>query len=151
MTTQQILQQEFDSLAREMKLKHIQLGMKASGRWIESIEVVATPVSGTILGEHYTEFLVDGRGPGKYPPIDVIRKWILDKGVRVRDISINSLAFLIARKIHKEGTKYFKQGGTDLIDAVITPQRIQRIIDRVGNQMMLFLVELISRKFKEAA
>ena len=144
-------------MARELKLKHIQLGMKASGRWIESIETKATPKSGTILGEDYTEWLVKGRGPttggnkGGPTLVERIKDWINDKGVRARDISRNSLAFLIARKIHREGTEYFKQGGTDLIDAVITPQRIQRIIDRVGNQMMLVLVELISRKFKEAA
>jgi hypothetical protein len=57
----------------------------------------------------------------------------LDKPVRfLGQIKISSLAFLIARKIAKEGTKYYKQGGTDLLEAVITPERIQLILDQVS-------------------
>ena len=80
----------------------------------------------------YTEQLIFGRRPGKFPPIAAIEKWIMDKGITLEGkITASSLAFLIARKIAKEGTKYFQQGGTDLIESVITPQRIQSIISKV--------------------
>ena len=150
MTTEEILQIEFDMIAVDLKAKHIELGMKASGKWVESIDVETTPNSATIFGEDYTEYLVEGRKPGKFPPIDAIKKWIFDKGI-TSDIPVNSLAFLIARKISQSGTKYFQQGGTDLIDAVITPKRTQAIIDRIGTQAMLELILKIERTFKAAA
>lgn len=144
-----VLREEFDLIVQELKAKHIALGMKASGQWLESLEVEAYETGAKIWGEDYTEYLVNGREPGKFPPIDAIKKWIEDKGI-VSDIPVSSLAFLIARKIANEGTEYFKQGGTDLIDAVITPERTQEIIDRIGADMTLRLVDIIDRKFKEA-
>lgn len=150
MTSEQILNEELNFIVVDLKAKHIELGMKASGRWVESLSVETAPTKGTIFGEDYTEFLVDGRKPGKFPPIDMIKKWIVDKGIQ-SDISINSLAFLIARKISREGTKYHQQGGTDLIDAVITPSRIDGIINRIGNELMLELVFVLERTFKETA
>lgn len=130
--TANILKQEFDSLKNDLIAKHESLGMKASGNWIESLENRSKGLSGQLWGEAYTEQLVNGRKPGKFPPIKMIEKWIYDKGITPDGISYSSLAFLIARKIAKEGTKYFKQGGTDLIEAVITPQRIQSILDKVS-------------------
>jgi len=150
MTSEQILDEELNLIVIDLKAKHIQLGMKASGRWVESLSVETSKSKGIIFGEDYTEFLVDGRKPGKFPPIDKIKQWIIDKGIQ-SDISINSLAFLIARKISREGTEYFKQGGTDLIDAVITPKRIQDIILRIGNELMLELVFLIGQTIKQPA
>lgn len=146
---EEILKEEFDQIVVELKQKHIELGMKASGQWLDSLEVEASETNARIYGEDYTEYLVNGREPGKFPPIDAIKQWIDDKGI-VSDIPVSSLAFLIARKIANEGTEYYKQGGTDLIDAVITPERTQGIIDRIGSAMTLRLVDMIDRKFKEA-
>ena len=64
------------------------------------------------------------------------------------NISISSLAFLIARKIAREGTKYFKQGGTDLVDAVYTEQRIQMIINKVGEAATITIVKKIENELK---
>ena len=58
-------------------------------------------------------------------------QWIQDKRI-TSDIPTRSLAFLIARKISEDGTRYLQRGGTDLIDSVITPQRIDEIVDKVG-------------------
>lgn len=134
MTPHEILKEEMELIRLELTQKHIDLGMKASGDWVNTIEAVTERLSGRIIAKQYTEQLVDGRKPGKFPPRSAIEKWIVDKGIQSIDqsISISSLAFLIARKIAREGTEYFKQGGTDLVSAVITPERIQKIIDRVS-------------------
>ncbi len=148
----EILSKEFDSLKQELIAKHKELGMKASGQWIESLENRSERLSGQLWGEPYTEQLVNGRGPGKFPPIKMIEKWIYDKGITPDGIKISSLAFLIARKIAKEGTEYFKQGGTDLVEAVITPQRIQDIIDKVTEfQINSFLSDITGVIKKMAA
>ena len=127
------LQEEFDSLKVDLIAKHNELGMKASGNWRDSLNVEAKGLTAAIYGENYTEQLVEGRAPGKFPPIAAITQWIEDKGITPFDsISISSLAFLIARKIAKSGTQYYQDGGTELVSAVITPQRIQQIIDNVS-------------------
>lgn len=148
----EILRLEFELIKTDLIAKHIELGMKASGDWIDSLEVEVSGLSAKILGNSYTEQLVNGRPPGKFPPISMIEKWIRDKNISPTDnISVSSLAFLIARKISKEGTDYFKQGGTDLIEAVITPKRIQRIIDNVSEFYISSFTTQITNVFKEMA
>jgi len=137
MTTIEILNIEFEAIRKDLITKHEQLGMKASGKWADSLEVKIVGDNdksvSQIIGEKYTEQLTFGRKPGKFPPIKAIEQWIKDKGIYhiSMKIGISSLAFLIARKIAKEGTKYFKQGGTDLIESIITAERIQKIISQV--------------------
>ena len=75
---------EFNSLKEDLIKKHLQLGMKASGRWINNLEVVTDRMSIKLLGEHYTRYLVNGRKPGKMPPVKVIEQWIKDKGLQTR-------------------------------------------------------------------
>ena len=134
-TNREILEKEFEVLKQELTEKHISLGMQASGNWVESLEVVASDSSVTLLGNSYTEQLSNGREPGQMPPIQTIEQWILDKGIAPieSNITTSTLAFLIARKIAREGTRYFKEGGTDLVDSIITPQRIQLIIDQLSS------------------
>lgn len=62
-------------------------------------------------------YVVDkGRNPGKMPPVDAIKKWIRQKPLRLRDLKtgsfvkmtdkkVDSVAFAIATKMKKEGTK----------------------------------------------
>ena len=149
MTTEQILKQEFDILANDLIARHKELGMPASGDWIKSIEVGTTFNSGTIYGEGYTEYLEDGRKPGGFPPVDAIKKWIQDKGIQ-SELPINSLAYLIGRKIAKEGWKRQKHGGVNLVSQVITPRRVQEIMDRIGTNLMVQLMLNIQTTIKTA-
>ena len=135
MTPLQTLKNELELVSADLTKRYDELGMRASGQWDREKEVTAkesgTILTGKILGLEYTGALQFGRKPGKFPPIDRIEQWIQDKRI-TSDIPTRSLAFLIARKISEEGTRYFKQGGTDLIDSVITPERIDEIVDKVG-------------------
>ena len=130
---EKILNDEFELLKDDLIDKYDELKMRASGQCADSLEVKTTSTKAELWGIDYTEYLIDGRGPGKFPPIASIEQWIKDKGISFIEsqISISSLAFLIARKIAREGTQYFKQGGTDLIEDVFTPERIQSIIDKL--------------------
>lgn len=149
----QILEKEFEAIQRDLIAQYDKLGMRASGQWANTLDTQVTGLSAKIVGQDYTEFLVDGRKPGKFPPIAKIEQWIKDKGIKPIEASmkISSLAFLIARKISREGTEYFKQGGTDLIDAVITPQRIQGIIDKVSTFFISDFVLNVTNQLKEVA
>lgn len=68
-------------------------------------EVNQTSVIGTLYAEDYWVFVNEGRKAGKRPPMASIEKWIKQKPIALKDISETQLAFLIARKIGKEGTK----------------------------------------------
>jgi len=122
-----ILNQELETIKQELIDKHVSLKMKASGKWIDGLRVEINTNGGALYGEDYTKQLVEGRPSGKFPPINAIKEWIIDKGL-VYDISLNSLTFLIARKIANSGTDYYMQGGTDLVSGVITDQRINEIL-----------------------
>ena len=59
----------------------------------------------------YGKYVENGRGPGKFPPMDKIREWIeikpveIQPGMNGRTPSIDQLTFLISRKIANEGTE----------------------------------------------
>jgi len=135
-STTDILTAEFEALKTDLIKKYDELGMRASGAWPDSLEVVVTENKAVLMGAEYSQQLESGRAPGKQPPSEAIIQWIKDKGIANRiegKISISSLAFLIARKIAKEGWKRQEHGGVDLISQVVTPERIQQIIDKLSD------------------
>lgn len=58
----------------------------------------------------YWKYVEDGRAAGKYPPLNSIRSWIRSKRIVPRMYNgklptQEQLAYLIARKIHLQGTR----------------------------------------------
>ena len=152
-----ILALEINLLKQELKAAHEAKGMRASGDWLESVEDRTKGLSGSIWALDYTEYLEDGRKPGKFPPVDKIIQWIKDKNITPRDnISISSLAFLIGRKIATYGWMrdeeiYGATGGVNLVSEVITPARVQEIIDKVSDfQISAFTSDIKSFLVKMA-
>jgi hypothetical protein len=132
---------EIELLRSDLIKKYDELGMRASGDWAKNLEAIiqitASNVKAIFVGLDYTEYLTKGRTPGGFPPVSVIRKWIDDKGITPYDnISKDSLAYLIARKIANEGTEYFKEGGTDLVDGIITTERVRKIAEAYGKSIL---------------
>jgi hypothetical protein len=123
--------------------------VNASGRLADSIDYVVTGSRLTIRGNDYIYYLENGRKPGKRPPKDVIRKWIDDKGIVPRDnISKDSLAYLIARKMGEEGSTIYKAGGSDLVSGIFNDQ----FVDSLQSEFMnLLTVEVESEILKLVA
>lgn len=142
----QILSREFEKLKEDIIKAYDQKGMRASGKFAESLEVKVSELNGQLWGENYAEQLEAGRNTGKFPPIDAIKQWIEDKGIASKiegKISISSLAFLIARKISRQGWDRKDYGGVNLISDIITAERMQKIIDEVGaSQTIKFKSEI---------
>jgi hypothetical protein len=135
MSTKEVLSKEFEDLKDDLIKAYDAKKMRASGKWADSLEVIAAENTVKLMGENYSEQLEHGRAPGRFPPIQAIKQWIIDKGIFtqvLQNISVSSLAFLIARKIAQEGWKRQGQGGVELISEVVTDERIQKIIDEVG-------------------
>ena len=133
-------------LSNELKQAYENKGMRASGEWANSVEVILTEKGGQIWANDYSEQLEFGRKAGKFPPLKDIEKWIVEKGVfteALRTIKLSSLAFLIARKIANSGWKREGYGGVELLSSVLTPQRIQVILDDIGaNETMQVVNEI---------
>lgn len=79
-----------------------------------------------IFAAGYIFQMEHGRKPGKFPPKQPIIDWIKARGLAT-DISINSLAFLIQRKIARKGTAIFEQGGSDLVSGIINEGLVENI------------------------
>lgn len=127
-------------------------GMRSSGKWADSLEVIAGEDTVKLIGEEYSQQLETGRQAGKFPPIADIKKWIIDKGVfnsALQNISLSSLAFLIARKIAKNGWKRELFGGVELISTIVTDERMQKIINEVGNAKIIQVSTEIINLIKE--
>lgn len=124
------------------------LGMNASGEWKRSLEVRTDVNKGEIWGRKYTEQLVYGRKPGKRPPIAPIEQWVNQK-LGYSGSQARGMAFAIATKIAKEGTDYFQEGGTDLLEVLNQPDVIQFVNERVGEYLRTQGQLMIVRDLKE--
>ena len=150
--SKKILQEEFDSLRQDLIVAYNAKGMRASGNFEESLDIIIGDTFAELWGDEYAEQLEHGRSSGSFPPIQEIEQWILDKGVftaALQEIKLSSLAFLIARKIAQNGWNRAQHGGVGLISEVITEQRLQLIIDRFGEAELIKFSSDITNIFKE--
>jgi hypothetical protein len=53
----------------------------------------------------HANYVEQGRRPGKAPPIGPIRRWVVQKRLALRPSVAQRIAYLIARKIARKGTK----------------------------------------------
>lgn len=141
------LSEQFELLKQDLIVAYDRKGMRASGDFANSLEVVMLGMKAQLWGNAYAQQLETGRNAGRFPPISAIEKWIDDKNISARlngEITKSQLAFLIARKIAKEGWNRSGFGGVELISEVITTERIQKIIDEVGvEQAFIYKTEII--------
>jgi len=110
------------------------LGLNASGEWVANVKTRVEGQEGIISGRQYSEQLVYGRRPGAMPPIAPIERWAQVK-LGLSGAEARSAAFAIAKKIAREGTEIYKDGGTDLIEILRTPDTQQRIAQYLAQQM----------------
>ncbi len=97
-------------------------GQKASGETQKSLKVKVSSNKGVLTGRGYFGTLENGRKGGNVPKgfVDIIKQWILDKGIAVEPIpykrqvggkytpeerGLNSFAGAIAGMIKKNGTE----------------------------------------------
>ena len=90
----------------------------------------------------YFHFAENGRRPGKFPPPDVILKWVQFKRIVPRPgrngkvPSTNQLVYLISRKIATKGTE-----GKHLFEKTLDDPNLDKLADN--------LVELITAEFEK--
>lgn len=143
-----ILEEKVKEVAEELKTSPTAREQRASGDWIDSVETRKGTFSVDIWANDYTQWLVQGRAPGKRPPISPLVRWVeLKLGATGNEAK--GIAFAVANKIAKEGTNYYPEG-TDLVDGVLTEARYQRLIDELGQEVSVAIGENLTRQFKQA-
>lgn len=122
----------------------------ASGDLAKSVRYEVDSTGLRVYALDYILYVNDGRRPGKVPPREAIKSWIEEKGLTF-DIPINSLAFLIQRKIAKQGTTAWIQGGTDLVDDVINDTLIEDITQAFADDFIKQIKSEILTAYRIAA
>jgi hypothetical protein len=124
MSTRDAIEKLLEGIRKDINKDQAVKGIRASGKSAESQEIYMSPAAGRLVGDASFHEQVKGRRPGAFPPIADIRAWIDTKGIDPQDISKDSLAFLIARKIARRGTDIYlgKRPGLDL-DLIIQRRR----------------------------
>lgn len=113
--------------------------VNASGKLAASLrcEVTATPTGYrlTLYAAAYALALEYGRKPGKFPNLTAIREWIQAKGIvphpdaKGRAVSVNSLAYLIGRKIATQGSTIYQAGTPSLVfGALLNPAQVSAAV-----------------------
>jgi hypothetical protein len=117
----------------------------ATGQSLDAYQVVVTkPDTVELLTADYLRFSVEGRPPGGFPPLAAIADWIQVKGIQAPGITLNSLAFLIARKIANEGNAVWRgdRQGIPMQEIIeesfydTMPQAATRIAIEASNRML---------------
>lgn len=143
-----VLREELENLKQAIIKNHFAAGQRASGRTAASLRVEVNETEGTLWSRSPFGTLETGRQAGKVPANfrSIIRQWMQDKGIKARPMPYKtdrphkytaeergelSLAFLIARKIEREGTSLFRKGGRDDIYSNVIPATRERILMRI--------------------
>lgn len=110
----QILERYAIEFQNGLQMALLEDGSNASGTLVNSLRYIIdsgdTSISVSIGLEEYWKYVENGRGHGKFPPIDKIREWIEVKPIIPQAYNgklptVEQLSFLIARKIALEGTE----------------------------------------------
>lgn len=153
----EIFQQAGSGIVAEIQANMKAARRDASGRFSRSLRIQATDDRLTVFSAPYAYFIEQGRGitratsPGTPTLQEIIKQWMRDKGIvpneGTEEKHYNSVAFLIARKIHNEGTLLRRRGGrSGVITRAINPSRILSISRAFGDKYRAeFMSEMIDQ------
>ena len=153
MTLRDILQEEGDAVVMSLRNSLAANKVNASGRLSNSIRADVNKAGDrlTVSALAYIFTAEDGRAPTKNPGPGVlrprIREWLDQKGVPAwPGMTRDAQAFVIARKIHKEGTRLFRRGGNSgVLTDVLTDELIARISIKVLTEVGENAIESLIR------
>lgn len=137
---QNIIFEELEDLRKRIISNIDSTGRRASGRTSGSMHTDVSENRGILFGRMAFGTLETGRKSGKVPAgfYQIIKQWVIDKGISFDSQSErNSFAYLVSRKIAKEGTQLYRTGAEADVYTTEVPETIERIKDRVGFLMRL--------------
>lgn len=110
---------------------------------------------GRFFSAHYMKYIIAGRGPGGFPPVDKMREWVAgnpDVLASARqmwhDITVNQLAYLIGRKIARQGTDVFlgKKPAIDL--PAVIDKHMPELLEALGKAQVFQIATALKSAIK---
>jgi hypothetical protein len=139
LTTREAIQKLLDNIRSGIIEDQETKGLRASGQSAKSLKSktkeVSGNITGTLTGFGYFTFQERGRAPGGMPPVERILQWIKQKGIKPVDITEKSLAWAIAKKIQKTGSKAFKNESPRLAVNQIIETELESSRDEIRKAM----------------
>ncbi len=157
MTEKDLYNKYLQALKQKLIKKYDQLGLRASGDYERKLESQVKGNTLTMLGAGHSFFMENGRRSGGFPPTKAIINWIESKPGLPSEFKENKkqFAFLIARKIAKEGVKVpnrFNKGRviSEVVDEFLAND-IYDMLEELGAVWAGRLTSDVIEIFKQAA
>ncbi len=166
MQIEKIVREELEWLKDKVIERMQETGTTVTGETARSIETsiiaIGDGVEAFLLGRPAFSTVEKGRGPGGVPSniIEIIKKWIKDKGISVTQIpykrepsenwqpkysveerSLNMAASAISHTIATKGTKLYREGGRDDIYTPFIDEFVERLGNRIYENYKLEILE----------
>lgn len=150
-----IVQKWVEERKTDLIANYNQKGLKASGAFENGLTVSNTETSVVLTAPQHFGAMIYGRkkttGSGDGSLKKVILKWINDKGIKPYDkITNESLSFLIARKIHKEGIivpNKFNDG--KLYSDTFTQEKFDELYKLISNDVILTIKQQTKETWRQ--
>lgn len=142
-----IIRIELEKLGQDIGNSITDLGMSDSGASKE-FEVEIGNGRARLLGVHYLKFLVDGRPPGKFPPVDKILSYVRRNSISInyngKQLNEKQTAYLIGKGIAEMGTRIYRgeKEGIPLNDLIDTG--IQSLLTQVADNAVKNVVKKLN-------
>jgi hypothetical protein len=156
-TKEAIYNKYLERLRLKLIAKYEALGLRASGSYASELEGKVDEDKITMFGAYHSQFMEHGREPGKFPPRKVIEDWIETKSSlpAVFREKKSQFAFLIARKIAKEGiTVPNEYNAGKVISEVVEDflgNDIYEMVEELGKIYLSRIQSDVVQLFKEVA
>lgn len=139
MTNEEALIQFFQDVIKDVRADQETKKIKASGHSADSLAFGVDGAGGQLTGSDYFYFQIHGRKKGAMPPVNDILAWVKAKGIQA-DISPDSLAWAIAKKIAKFGTDISQGKRNGLAFEQIVSENKEKLIGKLSDGIKLNIV-----------
>lgn len=128
-SNEQIITKYLERLKSRIQEEMVNKDLNASGETSNSLQVDKNK----LYADRHIEALETGRPPGKFPPPDTLRSWVMNKLNISEEKKINSIAFLVGEQIATFGTEIYNDRTKGL--------EIDKLIEEVFKDMYDELAE----------
>lgn len=135
-------------------------GRNATGNSVKSLLVVpdVSAVGASLTGGPQWASMQYGRGPGKVPAnfTEIIKQWVRAKGISLSGAGSemqkqNRFAFLVTRKIMREGTRLYRNKGyNDIYDSLIE-EEVKKLSQEAQGMLEIHVEKLNKKRWREDA
>lgn len=133
-----------DTFVKEVQVELHNQGINASGNLSNSfeyrIERQSDGIHAIVEANNYLVYAEGGRTAGKVPYnfIDILKKWIRDKGLSANDREDARFAYFISKKIKQYGSRRYRDNDVaDVLGDVLNKER-PKLNDILENRLIVY-------------